>query len=243
MSALPLRIGTAGWNVPSRYSEEVQPDGSHLQRYSGQLNAVEINSSFYKPHQHKTYERWAQSTPPGFSFSVKIPKAITHDARLIGYDSLLDRFIAEVTGLGDKLGVLLVQLPPSFKFDKRLAGQFFRDLRKRIDIPVAIEPRHSSWFKPGVEDWLADLEISRVAADPTPVAEAGNTGGWDRLAYYRWHGSPRIYYSDYDAAVLSSLKRKLDESQRRGVSTWCIFDNTALGAAFGNALALTRSTP
>lgn len=241
MSGLPLRIGTAGWSVPSRYAEQMPRGGSHLERYAGRLNAVEINSSFYRPHQRKTYERWAWSTPANFRFAVKVPKAITHEARLSDYDALLDRFVAEVTGLGDKLGVLLVQLPPSFRFDKQVAGRFFGDLRTSIDTPAALEPRHPSWFTPDVEDWLTDLRIARVAADPAVVAGADKAGGWDGLAYYRWHGSPRIYYSDYDAVALSSLKRELDEGRRRNVPTWCIFDNTASGAALGNALALACS--
>jgi uncharacterized protein YecE (DUF72 family) len=241
MPELPLRVGTAGWTVPSRYAAEIPQGGSHLERYARRLNAVEINSSFYRPHQRKTYERWARSTPGGFRFSVKMPKAITHEARLTDCEAMLDRFVAEVTGLGDKLGVLLVQLPPSFGFDKRVAGRFFRALQKRIDAPTALEPRHRSWFAPDVAEWLADLGIARVAADPAPVAGAGETGGWTGLAYYRWHGSPRIYYSDYDAAALESLKMKLDESCSRGVPTWCIFDNTAEGAALGNALTLAYS--
>ncbi len=227
--------------MPSRYAAVMPPGGSHLERYAQRLNAVEINSSFYRPHQRKTYERWAQSTPAGFSFSVKMPKAITHEARLIDCDAMLDRFVTEVTGLGDKLGVLLVQLPPSFSFDKQVADRFFRTLRKRIDTPAALEPRHRSWFKSDVTAWLTDSGIARVAADPAPVAEAGEASRWAGLAYYRWHGSPRIYFSDYDAAALASLKRKLDESCRRDVPTWCIFDNTASGAALGNALALARS--
>ena len=170
-----------------------------------------------------------------------MPKAVTHEARLADCDALLDRFVAEVTGLGGKLGVLLVQLPPSFGFDRPLADRFVRALRRRLDAPVALEPRHRSWFTSEVAAWLADLGIARVAADPAPVAEAGRPGGWGGLAYYRWHGSPRIYYSDYDAGALASLKSTLDESCRRGVPTWCIFDNTALGAALGNALALARS--
>src|ERR1700722_10325672 len=105
MSTLPLRIGTAGWNVPSRYAERMPRNGSHLERYASQLNAVEINTSFYRPHRRKTYERWARSTSPNFSFSVKMPRAITHDLRLANCDTLLDRFLAEVTGLGEKLGV------------------------------------------------------------------------------------------------------------------------------------------
>jgi uncharacterized protein YecE (DUF72 family) len=238
MSALPLRIGTAGWSVPSRYADQMPACGSHLERYARRLNAVEINSSFYRPHQRKTYERWARSTPAGFSFSVKMPKPVTHEAKLTDCSAMLDRFVAEVAGLGGKLGVLLVQLPPKFSFDKQVAGRFIWDLRKRIDTPVALEPRHRTWFEPDTAAWLDEIGVARVAADPALVPEAGNAGDWAGLAYFRWHGSPRMYFSDYDAVALSSLKRKLDESCRRNVPTWCIFDNTAAGAALGNALAL-----
>jgi uncharacterized protein YecE (DUF72 family) len=238
MSPTPLRIGTAGWTVPSRYGAEIPLGGSHLERYAGVLNAVEINSSFHRPHQRKTYERWAQSTPPGFRFSVKVPKAMTHDQGLTGCGALLDRFAAEVAGLGDKLGVLLVQLPPKLALEKRVAGRFFRELQRRLPVPVACEPRHASWFAPEVDEWLAERRIARVAADPAPVLGAGEPGGWDGLAYYRWHGSPRIYYSDYEEAALAELGRRLDVLRQRGVPAWCIFDNTVQGAALGNALAL-----
>ena len=239
MAELPLRIGTAGWSVPSRFAAEIPPGGSHLERYARRLNAVEINSSFYRPHRRKTYARWAQSTPSGFSFAVKIPKAITHEQRLRDCEALLDRFATEVSGLGDKLGVLLVQLPPKLVFDKRLADRFFRDLHQRFAVPVACEPRHASWFKPDIDGWLAERRIARVAADPAPVSGAGKPGGWNGLAYYRWHGSPRIYYSEYDSAALEALAKRLDEHRAHGVPTWCILDNTALGAALGNALALS----
>ncbi len=148
MALEPLRIGTAGWSVPSRYAAEVPPGGSHLERYARRLNAVEINSSFYRPHQHKTYARWAQSTPPGFRFAVKVPKAITHESRLADCGARLDRFVAEVAGLGDKLGVLLVQLPPSLAFRESIADAFFDALRARTGVAVALEPRHASWFAP-----------------------------------------------------------------------------------------------
>jgi uncharacterized protein YecE (DUF72 family) len=241
MTPLPPWIGTAGWSVPSRYSEEIPVGGSHLERYARRLNAAEINSSFYRPHQRKTYERWAQSVPAGFRFSVKVPKTMTHEQKLADCGALLDGFVAQVTGLGDKLGVLLVQLPPKLAFEKRVADRFFRDLRRRIDVPVACEPRHASWFTPAANDWLAERGIARVAADPAPVTGAGEPGGWNGLAYFRWHGSPRIYYSDYDEAALAKLHECLEAQRQQGISTWCILDNTALGAALGNALTLTSS--
>jgi uncharacterized protein YecE (DUF72 family) len=241
MTSSPLYIGTAGWSVPSRYVAEVPPGGSHLERYARRLDAVEINSSFYRPHRRKTYERWARSVPAGFRFSVKVPKAMTHERRLADCDELLERFAAEVAGLGDKLGVLLVQLPPKLGFEKRVADRFFRDLRRHIDVPVACEPRHASWFTSRTNGWLAERRMARVAADPSPVAGGGEPGGWNGLVYFRWHGSPRIYYSNYDAAALAVLRTRLKRERRRGVPVWCILDNTASGAALGNALALTAS--
>jgi uncharacterized protein YecE (DUF72 family) len=241
MTRPPIRIGTAGWNVPSLYLDQVAPGGSHLERYARCLNAVEINSSFYRPHRRTTWQRWAQSAPDDFRFAVKVPKTITHESGLVDCGALLDRFLGEVTGLGDKLGVLLVQLPPKSVFKKRVADSFFRDLGARIDTDVVLEPRHASWFAQDIDDWLIERNIARVAADPAPVAGAGNPAGRHGLAYYRWHGSPRIYYSDYAAAALAALKQRLEGDRARDASVWCIFDNTATGAALGNALELARS--
>ncbi|HWM31295.1 MAG TPA: DUF72 domain-containing protein [Methyloceanibacter sp.] len=239
MNQQPLWIGTAGWNVPARY--EVPVGRGQLDRYARALNAVEINSSFYRPHQRKTYERWALATPEAFRFSVKMPRTITHQARLANCDAMLDRFIAEVTGLGYKLGVLLVQLPPKLAFDEHIAGRFFQKLQARIVTPVALEPRNASWFAPDMEAWLAANRVARVAADPARVDGSQAPGGWNGLVYYRWHGAPKIYYSNYDDAALAALRLCLNKGVVRGAQAWCIFDNTASGAAFGNALTLASS--
>ncbi|HEY4136667.1 MAG TPA: DUF72 domain-containing protein [Alphaproteobacteria bacterium] len=242
MGSRDIRIGTAGWSVSSRHADAFPGEGSHLERYAQRLNAVEINSSFYKPHQRKTYARWAASVPAGFRFAVKLPKAMTHERRLADCSGLLEAFAGQVVGLGEKLGVLLVQLPPSLRFEHAVADSFFAALRDRVAAPIACEPRHASWFTPDMGTWLTERRVARVAADPAPVAAegmgAGRPGGWDGLAYYRWHGAPRIYYSDYDAAALAALAARLDADAARGAEVWCIFDNTAEGAALGNALSL-----
>lgn len=235
-----LLVGTAGWSVPSRYAAEVPGPGSHLERYARRLNAVEINSSFYRPHRVETYQRWAAATPEDFRFSVKLPRSISHERKLRDCGDLLDAFSAEVVGLGDKLGVLLLQLPPSFPADVDAAANFFAELGARLSAPVAIEPRHRSWFTPEVDRALADLGVARVAADPARASGADSPGGWRGLDYYRWHGSPRIYFSDYDAPALVSLRARLDESVTSGARAWCVFDNTASGAALGNALTIAR---
>ncbi|MFO1247035.1 MAG: DUF72 domain-containing protein [Alphaproteobacteria bacterium] len=229
-------IGTAGWSIPARFARRLPGQGLHLERYGARLHCAEINSSFYKPHQKKTYERWAASVPEDFRFSVKLPRAITHDGRLKDYDAALTSFLAESAGLGAKLGVILVQLPPSLVYDARTAAGFFRALRKRTPANIACEARHASWFTPKADAALEKLRVARVAADPPRAPADGAPGGWQGLRYWRLHGSTRLYYSDYPAKELKALAARLRSGD------WCIFDNTASGAALGNALTLNRLT-
>ncbi len=232
----PVRIGTAGWSIPKEHASDFPAAGTHLERYGAVLNAVEINSSFYRPHRTATYERWAASVPEDFRFAVKIPKAVTHERRLRDTGDLLDRFLLEVGGLGTKLGPLLVQLPPSLAFEPGVSDRFLEDLRGRVRGNIVCEPRHASWFTGVVEKRLADLRIARVAADPAPVAGAGEAGGWRGFSYYRLHGSPRIYHSRYSQEALVNTAKRIAESAAAGAETWCIFDNTASFAATGDAL-------
>ena len=234
----PPYVGCAGWSLPLNDQPRFPTHGTHLQRYAAVFPAVEINSSFHRPHRPSTYARWADAVPEGFRFSVKLPREITHAARLVHAEAALDRFLGEASALGPKLGCLLVQLPPSLAFDEDSASAFFRTLCERNDAPVACEPRHPSWFAAAADALLAELRVARVAADPARVPEAAEPGGWPELVYRRLHGSPRIYYSDYPPSSLDTLAASLVEAAQRGSSAWCIFDNTASGAATSDALDL-----
>lgn len=233
-----IRIGCAGWSIASDHAGRFGNGDSHLARYATRFDAVEINSSFYRPHRTQTYARWAASVPRRFRFSVKLPKAITHDARLQRSGDPLARFADEVAGLGIHLGGVLVQLPPSLVHDARVANTFFAMLRRRFDVPVACEPRHPSWFAPSVDPLWTRHAIARVAADPARPEGAATPGGQGRWHYWRWHGSPRMYYSAYDDARLVALAATLRTHARRGRPAWCIFDNTAHGHATSDALRL-----
>ena len=235
-----IYVGRAAWNLAKRQQIYFPDVGTHLERYAGRLPAVEINSSFYRPHQPKTYARWAASVPPDFRFSAKIPRAITHELRLVGAESLLDTFLAEVTALGAKLGCLLVQLPPSLAYDAGVAHSFFESVRARYAGGLVLEPRHPTWFTDEVEQFLVATRVGRVAADPPCGPVATEPGGWSGIVYYRLHGSPRIYYSNYEDAYLDSLATTLLAHARSGVPVWCIFDNTAHDHATTNALDLVR---
>ena len=237
-----IRIGCAGWTLPRQVRDAFGEGDSALARYATRFDVVEINSSFYRSHQQKTYARWAEAVPGRFRFSVKLPREITHDARLVGVSSLLSRFVDEVSALGDRLGPLLVQLPPSLVWQKGSAGTFFRMLRRRHAGRVACEPRHASWFSADATALLAQHGVARVAADPSPVPQGDMPGGAADWQYWRLHGSPRIYYSDYDAAALESFRQRLVEPSPAG-ERWCIFDNTAHGHAVPNALAMRDALP
>lgn len=237
---VPIRIGCAGWSIASAHGEQFESGESMLARYATRFDAVEINSSFYRHHQPRTYERWAGTVPDNFRFSVKLPRALTHDARLVGAREVLDRFADEVGALGRKLGGVLVQLPPSLTFDASVADQFFSDLRGRIVAPLCVEPRHASWFEPGVDALWERHSLARVAADPVRVSEGARPGGTGPWRYWRWHGSPRIYYSAYGTDALRPLATDLLAQAGAGIEAWCILDNTAHGHAITDALALRR---
>jgi uncharacterized protein YecE (DUF72 family) len=229
-------IGKAGWSLPSEQRQLFLGEGSHLERYAARFNCVEINSSFYRPHQPATYARWARSVPEGFRFAVKMPRTITHSARLVEVKTELDTFIAQASALGEKLGCLLVQLPPSLEFELDRVGRFLQALRRRFGGAVVLEPRHASWFEHDAEEMLSEARVGRVGADPAIVAEAENPAGDSRVAYFRLHGSPRIYYSEYSDRYLRSLANRIRAKQAAGAQCWCIFDNTASGAAIPNAM-------
>ncbi|HTV00406.1 MAG TPA: DUF72 domain-containing protein [Luteitalea sp.] len=240
MDAGRVFVGTAGWSIPKTSADRVGGDGTHLQRYARVLNGAEINSSFYRPHAASTYARWAASTPADFRFAVKVPREITHTRRLVDVEAVLARFLDESAGLGVKRGPLLVQLPPSLAFDDQLVDGFFAMLRASHDGPVACEPRHVSWTSDAAVDRLVQYRIARVAADPPRMEDDRRPGGWSGLVYYRWHGSPRVYWSPYDQDQLTTLAAAT-KALADDVEAWCIFDNTASGAALANALDLTEA--
>ena len=225
-------IGTAGWSIPRQVSDAFPGEGTHLQRYAARFDVAEINSSFHRPHRRATYERWAASVPDGFRFAVKIPKTITHQAKLVECGALLAVFAEQVAGLREKRGPLLVQLPPSFAWPGDVAERFLDQLDGALGGQMVIEPRHPSWYAPEIDALLSARRIARVAADPPVPADASEPGGWPRLRYYRLHGSPRTYWSSYTPEQIAGhAARLLGES-------WTIYDNTASGAAAGNAVEL-----
>ena len=231
---MALVIGTAGWSIPAKETARFGPGPSVLSRYATRFSGVEINSSFHRPHRREVWQRWADSVPAGFRFAAKVPRTISHERKLVECGELAARFLDELGGLGDKLAILLLQLPPKLAFDPEVVAPFLARFAASSRARLVCEPRHPSWFEPGPDALLARLGIARVAADPAIVPAAALPGGWRGLGYWRLHGSPRTYRSGYDDGRLDHYAAAIcAESQ-----AWCIFDNTAASAATGDALGL-----
>ena len=130
-----------------------------------------------------------------------------------------------------------MQLPPSLSFDARVVTRFLDMVRKVYEGPLVCEPRHATWFSLPVASLLDRYRISRVGADPPPVPETTAPAGWPRIAYFRLHGSPRKYWSRYDENDIQRLAVTI-RSLSTAEDVWCVFDNTASGAAIENALEL-----
>jgi uncharacterized protein YecE (DUF72 family) len=234
--AAKIYIACAGWNVPGAQQAHFPSDGSHLERYAAVLPAVEINTSFYRQHRPQTYARWRDSVPASFRFAVKMPRTITHQKRLQHIDDELERFLAEVAELKQKLGYLLVQLPPGLQFDATIARTFFEKLRLKVNVPIACEPRHLTWFNAEADALLISFDVARVVADPPIQADVPMLPTLH--VYIRLHGSPVIYHSQYTEQYLSRLFEQCTALITEGRQVWCVFDNTAEGAAMVNALSL-----
>jgi uncharacterized protein YecE (DUF72 family) len=235
-----IHIGLAGWSEAvgrhrASFPTAFDPTATALAKYATAFGFVEINASFYRQFRAETYAKWADDVPESFRFSVKMHRLITHYTRLKNA-ALLEPFFESIAGLGKKLAVVLVQLPPSLIFEPAAARTFFDALRARHAGPVACEPRHESWRLKEASALLSDHHIGLVRIDiPTAEREAG---GNDAPIYVRLHGAPRRYYSSYASEQLMQLAEflRLNPSRRRFV----VFDNTASSAAVRNGLELTH---
>jgi len=234
-------VGTSGWSLSRELAPGSSPGLSGLVRYAEYFNAVEVNSTFYRRPRAATIERWRETTPSGFRFAVKLPKSITHEARLVGVAEEVREFCKLCEGFGEKLGPLLVQLPPSLDFDAGVAAAFLELLVRATQAGVVLEPRHPSWFEEAAERLLVDYGVARAAADPACCPAAAAPLHTRDTHYFRWHGSPRTYFSAYQPEALAHLANAMLRARISGggrALVYCFLDNTALGAASVNALTL-----
>jgi uncharacterized protein YecE (DUF72 family) len=171
---MSLFVGTSGYNYPewrgSFYPEKF-PTSKMLPYYSERFNSVEVNYTFYRVPTAALLDGWANQTPENFVFTLKAPRRITHDSKLRRCEELTQNFCRTARALGPKLGVLLFQLPPTFKRDDAVLNDFLELVPEGTR--AAFEFRHPSWHDPTVFDLLRTHDIALCIADSekmsTPV--------------------------------------------------------------------------
>ncbi len=169
-----VRLGTCGWNFGewrgTFYPDEL-PESEWIGFYSRFLPTVEVDSTFYQSPAAETMQRWAETTPAGFRFACKLPRAITHVCRLRECTAELNAFFTSLEPLASKLQVILIQLPPSFapKDGKQSLRKFLTQLPR--DFRFAIEFRHPGWHRPQIISLLEKCRVCWVWADTTPLNE------------------------------------------------------------------------
>jgi uncharacterized protein YecE (DUF72 family) len=264
-----VRIGTSGWVYPP-WRGEFYPRGlahrRELEYLSGQVNSVEINGSFYSLQRPSSYQSWREQTPDDFVFAVKGGRFITHMKRLRDVDAPLANFFASgVLALGDKLGPVLWQLPPTLAFDaaaltgffdllprttsaaaelagrhdERLAGRAWTVTDADRPLRHALEVRHPSFTDPAFPDVLRAHGIGLVIADAAaswPYLEHVTAD----FAYVRLHGSTELYASGYSDAALDEWAQRIRGWTDAGVDAFAYFDNDAKVKAPRDAMALAR---
>jgi uncharacterized protein YecE (DUF72 family) len=190
-------LGTIGFTYPEwkgSFYPSGLPSNQSLAYYSKIYNAVEINTTFYGPQPAAQIQRWLAATPAEFRFTLKAPKRVTHDLRLKNADMEMRAFLDSALGLGEKLGAVLLQLPPSFKAsDKPDLEAFLSMLRSgpfRDGPRYAIEFRHPSWHVPETAALLRAYQVCWVATDYEDLP-ADITPTTDFL-YIRWIGKHNV---------------------------------------------------
>lgn len=225
-----MKIGVAGWNIPTHLKPHFSTEGTHLEKYARVLSAVEVNSSFYRDHQCKTYQKWRAATPEDFRFSVKLNQRFSHDKTFKPSLQDLGQCLDAMSGLEEKWSVLLIQFPGSLEFSPKIE-KLFKCVRKKFEGHIVLEPRNLSWIEKDALDLYRAYNMSKVSADPERCSSKRKLN-FSGIEYYRLHGSPELYRSSYSQKYLLDLSLKLTPK------SWCIFDNTTFGHATENALTL-----
>lgn len=214
------------------------PSREYLAFYAQHLSAVEINSTFYRRPQSRTLANWVAQTPAHFRFVIKMPKAITHIARLNRVEAEVQDFCRHIAaGLGDRLAGFLYQLPPSYGYSAEHLQQVIVALSGYTAALNFIEFRHASWWQPDVMQTLAASHIVMSGVSiPRPISDEV-VRNCSHALYYRLHGVPQMFKSSYDLSFLQNLALQLQEFEGQA---YVFFNNTYGPAAIQNALTLQQ---
>ncbi len=239
-------VGTSGWSY-DHWKGCFYPDGLAKARwfefFAGEFPTVELNATYYRLFPERTFASWEAKAPPGFVYAVKMWKRVTHDRRLREVEEPIADVLARAACLGDHLGPVLIQLPPSLRRDDALLDAFLELLvrvgdRSTGGLRATIEFRHESWFHEATCKRLWDAGVALCLFD-SPRLDCPWTATAD-FVYVRFHGRPDLFASLYTHSMLQPWARWLGQQRDEGLDVYAYFNNDAHGHAITNARQLAE---
>jgi len=234
-----LRVGTSGWQYRD-WRGVLYPPGlaqrGWLEYYAGRYGTVENNAAFYRLPSHETFAAWRARTPDGFVMAVKASRYLTHVRRLRDPAEPVGRLLRAAAGLGDRLGPVLLQLPPNLPADARALEDCLREFARFPGTRVAVEFRHPSWWTEETRQALERHGAALCWADRAghPVTPLWRTADW---GYLRFHEGAAQPWPRYDAPVLRSWVQRIARAWRGDADVFVYFNNDQGGAAVHDATA------
>ena len=227
---MKLYVGTSGYSYDA-WRGVFYPDKlsakKRLPYYAERLPAVEINNTYYRIPKTSVVEAWAEAVPDDFRFAIKASRRITHIGKLDGIEETLGYVVKSTEPLGEKLGVVLFQLPPYLRFDAEKLDRFLDLLPE--DWPITMEFRHDSWSDDAVEERLRARRIAWCVSDEK--VEDGEDAPFVATTDWGYFRLRRNAYSDED------LKRRINLAREAGWShAFCFFKHETEGPAFAERM-------
>ncbi|WP_132053594.1 DUF72 domain-containing protein [Pseudocnuella soli] len=231
MAQTTWHIGCSGFSYKEwkdRFYPKGLPAGKWFEYYCTQFNTLELNVTFYRFPQLGMLQGWDRRSPEGFLFAAKAPRVVTHLKKMKNAHTEVDDFYKVLRlGLGEKLGAVLFQLPPSFVYSEEALENIIQHMRH--DFVNVVEFRHESWWQSEVWETLQHNNIVVSGTSYPGLPDAFPQG--QPIGYYRLHGVPHLYHSPYADVYLKKIGNQMAQSKEAFV----FFDNTASGAAIDNA--------
>ncbi len=236
-----LHVGTSGWQYrhwDGRFYPPLRSGADRLAYYAGAFATVEVNNTFYRLPETGTFSAWSGQVPDDFVFAVKASRYLTHMRRLRDPAEPVERLLDRAAGLGRKLGVVLLQLPPDLRAEPERLDATLAAFGGRVR--VAVEPRHPSWWCPEVRRVLEARSAALCLADrgSRPVTPLWVTTDWAYLRLHSGRGRPE---SCYGAHALRSWAERLRSLFGTRADGYVYFNNDANGCALVNAATFARA--
>lgn len=235
-----MLIGTSGWQY-AHWRERFYPKGvaqkRWLEHYAERFQTVESNAAFYMLPKKETFANWAERTPEDFVMAVKVNRYITHIRRLRDVSEPTARFMEHARNLGDKLGPILLQLPPNLKADLDALDSTIEAMGR--DARVAVEFRHQSWFTDECRAVLEQRQAALCLADrgSQPISPLWKTTPWTYLRFHEGNATPRPCYG---RSALSTWVKRLAAKWGTDAEGYVYFNNDPEGCALRDARIFAR---